>query len=123
MHSYGHPMLSVLVLALLATVPLGPSPTTAIRSSWGAMRVKHEWNNIPDNWVALGHPPNGSTIDLYIALKPNRENALTNALYEVSQPGSPKQVLFTTPLLDADSSLRADSSFQIWCLPDEGAGC
>jgi tripeptidyl-peptidase-1 len=44
----------------------------------------------------LGHPPNGTTIDLHIALKPQRENVLIDALHEVSQPGNPKQVHFTT---------------------------
>jgi tripeptidyl-peptidase-1 len=38
----------------------------------------------------LGHPPNGTTIDLHIALKPQRENVLIDALHEVSQPGNPK---------------------------------
>ena len=96
-------MLLVLVLALLSAVLLGPSPTTAIHSPWGEMRVKHKWNDIPDNWAITGHPPNGSTIDLHIALKPNCDNALIDALHEVSQPGSPKQVHFITPLLHANS--------------------
>jgi len=39
-------------------------------------------------------------IDLRIALKPHSENALIDALYEVSKPGHPKYVLFTTSLLE-----------------------
>jgi tripeptidyl-peptidase-1 len=41
----------------------------------------------------LGHPPDGATIDLHIALKPDRETALIDALQEVSQPRHPKHVL------------------------------
>ncbi|KAH8997714.1 subtilisin-like protein [Lactarius hatsudake] len=51
------------------------------------MHIKHSWNAVPNNWVSLGRPPSGTTIDLYIALKPHRENALIDALYEVSEPG------------------------------------
>ncbi|KAH9060328.1 subtilisin-like protein [Lactarius deliciosus] len=47
------------------------------------MYIKHSWNAIPKNWVSLGRPPSDTTIDLYIALKPHRENALIDALYEV----------------------------------------
>ncbi|KAH8985670.1 subtilisin-like protein [Lactarius akahatsu] len=54
------------------------------------MHIKHSWNAVPNNWVSLGRPPSGTTIDLYIALKPHRENALINALYEVSEPGHPR---------------------------------
>ncbi|KAH9170163.1 subtilisin-like protein [Lactarius sanguifluus] len=54
------------------------------------MHIKHSWNAIPTNWVSLGRPPSGTTIDLYIALKPNREDALINALYEISEPGHPR---------------------------------
>ena len=34
----------------------------------------------------------GTTIDLHIALKPERENALIETLYEVSDPKLPKRV-------------------------------
>ncbi|KAH9060371.1 subtilisin-like protein [Lactarius deliciosus] len=54
------------------------------------MHIKHSWNTVPMNWVSLGRPPSDTAIDLYIALKPNRENALINALYEVSEPGHPR---------------------------------
>ncbi|KAH9007873.1 subtilisin-like protein [Lactarius hengduanensis] len=50
------------------------------------MRVMHRWNAVPDNWETLGCPSAGTTIDLYIALKPHQEDALIDALYEVSDP-------------------------------------
>ncbi|KAF8257579.1 peptidase S8/S53 domain-containing protein [Lactarius quietus] len=53
---------------------------------WDNMQVKHTWNAVPENWECLGPPPSGTTIDLHIALKPHRENALIDALYEVSDP-------------------------------------
>ncbi|KAH9160219.1 subtilisin-like protein [Lactarius sanguifluus] len=57
---------------------------------WDDIQIKHSWNAVPKNWVSLGQPPFGTTIDLYIALKPQRENALVDALYEVSEPGHPR---------------------------------
>ncbi|KAH9175587.1 subtilisin-like protein [Lactarius sanguifluus] len=57
---------------------------------WHDIRVKHAWNAVPPNWEALGHPPAGTTIDLHVALKPHHENALVDALYNVSDPRSPK---------------------------------
>lgn len=51
------------------------------------MRVKHTWGIAPDNWELVGCPPAGTTIDLYITLKPLRKNAVINALFEVSDPG------------------------------------
>ena len=88
-------LLSILAAALLA------GPATSLPSHWGGMLVKHKWNDLPSNWVSVGYPANGTTIRLHIALKPERENALIDALYEVSQPGHPKHVLFTTPQLEA----------------------
>ncbi|KAH9167586.1 subtilisin-like protein [Lactarius sanguifluus] len=38
------------------------------------------------NWESLGHPSNQTTIDLHLALKSHREDALVEALYEVSDP-------------------------------------
>ncbi|KAH9046089.1 subtilisin-like protein [Lactarius hengduanensis] len=58
--------------------------------------IKHSWNTVPRNWDSLGRPPSGTTIDLYIALKPQRENALVDALYEVSEPGHPKYRAYLT---------------------------
>ncbi|KAF8265387.1 subtilisin-like protein [Lactarius quietus] len=57
---------------------------------WDNMQVKHTWNAVPANWECLGPPPSGTTIDLHIALKPHRENALIDALYEVSDPRNPR---------------------------------
>ena len=82
--------LSVLAAALnnLAK-PLAPP--------WNDTRVMHTWNAVPHNWETLGHPPAGTTIDLHIALKPHHENALVDALYEVSDPMNPGHVLSNTP--------------------------
>ncbi|KAF8266385.1 subtilisin-like protein [Lactarius quietus] len=82
--------ISVVPLANLATYPA---------ALWGDIRVKHSWKTIPANWESLGPPPAGTTVDLYIALKPHRENALIDALYEISDPGHQKHVVFTTHLL------------------------
>ncbi|KAH8979086.1 subtilisin-like protein [Lactarius akahatsu] len=54
------------------------------------MRPKHSWKTIPENWECLGLSTPGTMIDLYIALKPYRENALVDALNEVSDPGHPR---------------------------------
>ncbi|KAI9435934.1 subtilisin-like protein [Lactarius indigo] len=69
--------LSVVPFADLATVP--PPP-------WGDVRVKHTWDTVPANWESLGPPPAGTTINLNIALKPDRKDALIEALHEVSNP-------------------------------------
>jgi hypothetical protein len=83
------------------------------------MVVKHKWNYIPENWIILGHPPDGTTIDLHIALEPHHKNALVDALHEVSRrPMHPKHVLFTTLLEDYSRV----SSFQIWRIPLTGGG-
>ena len=63
-------------------------------SRWEDMHTMHFWNVVPADWQFLGHPPTNTTIDLYVALKPYHENALINALYEVSVPGHPKHVLY-----------------------------
>ncbi|KAI9447282.1 subtilisin-like protein [Lactarius psammicola] len=55
---------------------------------WDEVRTKHTWNTAPANWESLGHPPAGTTINLYIALKPYRESALIDALNQVSNPKS-----------------------------------
>ncbi|KAH9015660.1 subtilisin-like protein [Lactarius pseudohatsudake] len=77
-------VLSVIAIDLLASFAKSLPPP------WDDMHIKHSWNAVPTNWVSLGRPPSGTTIDLYIALKPHRENALINALYEVSEPGHPR---------------------------------
>ncbi|KAH9037063.1 subtilisin-like protein [Lactarius pseudohatsudake] len=79
----------IVVLSLIATDLLA-SLAKPLSPPWDNMHTKHSWNAVPTNWVSLGRPPSGTTIDLYIALKPNRENALIDALYEVSEPGHPR---------------------------------
>ncbi|KAH9025387.1 subtilisin-like protein [Lactarius pseudohatsudake] len=71
-------------LSFLTVTPL-PDVTTRL-VPWGDMRVKHAWSSIPANWETLGCPSAGTTLDLYIALNPHQENALIDALYEVSDP-------------------------------------
>ena len=87
--------------ALVSTLLGGPAVPLRVPTPRGDMVVKHQWDAIPDNWISLGPPPDGTTIDLHIALQPNQKNALTDVLLEVSQPGHPKQVIFTTPLLES----------------------
>jgi hypothetical protein len=54
------------------------------------MHVMHAWEAVPTNWESVGHPYPNTRIDLYVALKPDNENALMNVLYEVSTPAHPK---------------------------------
>ncbi|KAI9435591.1 subtilisin-like protein [Lactarius indigo] len=74
---------------VLSAAPLSPL-AKSLQPHWGSMRMKHAWNEVPLNWEHLGHPAAESTIDLHIALKSRHENALTDALHEVSTPGHPK---------------------------------
>ncbi|KAH8990961.1 subtilisin-like protein [Lactarius akahatsu] len=78
------------VLSVLAPGPLS-SLATPLASHWDDLRPKHAWNSVPENWQNLGHPPADTTIDLHIALKAKNENALIDALIEVSSPGHPRQ--------------------------------
>ncbi|KAF8264268.1 subtilisin-like protein [Lactarius quietus] len=64
--------------------------TAPLSHDWDIMHVKHAWNSVPMNWESLGNPPVGTTINLHIFLKPHHENALIDALYEVSTPKHPK---------------------------------
>lgn len=107
------------VLSVLAAVPLGEL-ATPLAILWDDKRVKHTWPATPANWVSLGHPSSGTTIDLHIALKPHHENALIDALYEVSTPGHPKHVL-ANPLLTF-SLTCATALFQIRRTPVQGTG-
>ncbi|KAH9170129.1 subtilisin-like protein [Lactarius sanguifluus] len=79
------------VLFVLTAVPLGnlAKPLSPL-ARWGPMHIKHSWSAVPDDWMSLGHPPPGTTIDLYIALKSHRENALRDTLYQVSEPSHPR---------------------------------
>src|SRR6266702_116916 len=88
----------IFVLSVLAAVPLGDHANPH-SPHWDDMHPKHSWDAVPENWESLGCPPAGTTIDLYIALKPYREIALIDALYEVSEPRHPKHVLLATPPL------------------------
>ncbi|KAH9057761.1 subtilisin-like protein [Lactarius vividus] len=63
---------------------------TPLAPRWDEMKVIHAWSTVPNNWKSLGHPPNQTTIDFYIALKSQRESALVDALYQASDPNSPK---------------------------------
>ncbi|KAF8258312.1 subtilisin-like protein [Lactarius quietus] len=72
----------------LATVSLQVAMALAPR--WDDIRVKHAWNNVPPNWESFGPPFSNNTIDLHFALQPQYENALIDALYDVSTPGNPK---------------------------------
>ena len=90
--------LSVLSVAVLAAVPLGLA--TPLLPRWDDMKLIHSWGSIPEKWECQGNPPAGTTIDLRVALKPQRENALIDALYEVSDPRHSKYVFFPLPLCD-----------------------
>ncbi|KAF8272704.1 subtilisin-like protein [Lactarius quietus] len=63
---------------------------TALQPDLGDMRVKYAWSATPANWELLGPPGAETTIDLHIALKSQNENALIDALHQVSTPGHPK---------------------------------
>ncbi|KAF8258398.1 peptidase S8/S53 domain-containing protein [Lactarius quietus] len=82
-----HPLF---VLTTLATAVLLSSHATPHVPCWGEMRVMHAWSAVPKNWVSIGHPHRETTIDLHLALKSHHEHALTDALYEVSNPRNSK---------------------------------
>ncbi|KAI9449665.1 hypothetical protein BJY52DRAFT_1306363, partial [Lactarius psammicola] len=75
------------MVPIAATRPLSDLATHPTLR-WDDMRVEHEWNAVPMTWESLGTPPSGITTDLSVALKPHDENALIDALYEVSNPVS-----------------------------------
>ncbi|KAH9030352.1 subtilisin-like protein [Lactarius pseudohatsudake] len=81
--------LSQAVISVLALVPFA-NVAKPLTPPWDDLRVKHTWGAVPPNWESLGHPSVGTTIDLHFALKPDHENAVIDALYEVSDPKSPK---------------------------------
>ena len=81
-------------------------------SHWDEMLVKHTWNDVPANWESLGNTTAKAIIKLHIALKHNREGALIDTLYEVSNPEHPRHVVFTTPPLA--TSFMCAAPFQIW---------
>jgi hypothetical protein len=108
-------LLIVLSAVSLADLETPPPPL------WSDIRVKHTWNTVPANWESLGPPPTNTTIDLYVALKPQRANALIDALYEVSNPGHQKFVVITTHPLVLVLTCAA-APFQIWRPFVQGAG-
>ncbi|KAF8257993.1 peptidase S8/S53 domain-containing protein [Lactarius quietus] len=72
---------SAQALAALASL------VTALSPHWHDMRTKHAWPAVPHEWEWVGRPQADTTFDLYVVLKSHRENALIDALYEVSTPG------------------------------------
>ena len=78
------------VLFVLAAQPL--LSLAKLPSHWKDMHTMHSWVVVPADWEFQGHPPANTTIDLYVALKSHREDALIDALYEVSDPEHPKYV-------------------------------
>ena len=93
--------------------------TTAIH--WDEMLVKNTWNTVPANWESFGNTTAGSMVNLHIALKPDREGALIDTLYEVSDPENPRQSLITTPPLTP--LLTCVAPFQIWRISFSGTAC
>ncbi|KAH9011452.1 subtilisin-like protein [Lactarius hengduanensis] len=78
------------VLSVLASGVLDCLAATPFELRWDDVRTKHAWSAIPEHWETLGHLAAGTTIDLHIALEPQRKNAVVDALYDVSSPRSPK---------------------------------
>ncbi|KAH9040828.1 subtilisin-like protein [Lactarius hengduanensis] len=78
------------VLSVIAAILLG-SLAKPFSPRWDDMRIKHSWNAVPENWESLGNPLSGTTIDLYVALKAHRENALIDTLHQVSDPNHPRR--------------------------------
>ena len=84
------------VFFTFATVPLA-CLAALFAPRWDDMRVKHSWKSVPENWESLGFPHNDTTLNIYVALRSRRPNAMIAALHEVSTPGHPKHVI--SPLL------------------------
>ncbi len=103
------------MLSFLAAAPL-TDLAVPLQPRWKDLRVKHMWNAVPANWESLGYPAAGTTIDLYIALKSHREDALIDALYEVSNPEGPKYVPSNTPPRTHILTCAA-AHLQIWRAP------
>ena len=104
-------------LFFLIAVPLAAFVTPIVH--WDDMQVKHTWHTVPADWESLGDPSAGTTIDIDIALKPDRESAVIDALSEISNPQHSRHVLFaTTPL--APLFTHAAALFQISRIPFQG---
>ena len=79
-------------LSFLTAVFLSGSNFAMSLVPWDDMQVKHTWAAAPVDWEILGHPSAGTTLNLYISLKSDRENALKDTLHEVSNPRNPRHV-------------------------------
>ena len=99
------------VLTFLTSILLVDFVTAV--ANWDDMLVKHTWNTVPAPWESLGNTTAGAIIELHIALKPDQESALINALSEVSNPEHQRHVL-TTPLLAPLFKYDVSCPFQIW---------
>ena len=88
---------------------------------WDEMLIKHTWNAVPADWESLGNTTAGAMIKLHIALKPDRESALVDTLYEVSNPKHPRHALLATPPLAPLFTCAAP--FQIWRIFFQGTAC
>ena|SRR5258708_4908684 len=108
--------LRVSALFLLIAVALADFSAATPIASWENKLVKHALDGVPPDWESLGHPSAGTVIDLHFALQPEQEGALTDALYEVSDPERARRVILTTPPL-APLFTCAAASFQIWRIP------
>ena len=94
------------------------SVTAAVH--WDEMWIKHIRNAVPANWESLGNPAIGATIDLYIALIPDLESALVDALSEISNPRHPRHVHLATPFARLFTFV---DPFQIWRISYKGTSC
>ena len=101
----------------------GSGLATPFTPRWEDVHVKHQWDSVPVNWTSLGHPRADTTIDLHIALKAQNENALIDALYEVSSPDHPKYVPSTTLRRTLYPPTRATVMWKIRRTPIKRAGC
>src|ERR1700730_13011383 len=108
------------LLFIFVPASLGIAYPTA--KHWDDMRTKHSWYSIPERWEHHGHPHSGANIDLRIALKPHRESALIDALYEVSDPKHPKCVPTLCTAVPASSHMRVVAT-QIWRAPIQRRSC
>jgi hypothetical protein len=107
------------VISVLTILPLAVL-ATPLASPWDDVRVMHAWDAVPENWDNLGPPHSNTTIDLFVALKAHNENALIDALYEVSTPGHPKYGLSNTH--PGTMYLYVASPLQIWRPLVKGGG-
>ncbi|KAH9055020.1 subtilisin-like protein [Lactarius vividus] len=102
--------LSVFCVLAVITKPID-SAATLFAQNWNDMHTKHRWSAIPGKWETIGQPLVGTTIDLRIALKPHREHALTDAIYEISNPKHPKYGAYLSK--EQVASLVAPHSYTI----------